>query len=172
MDNSPEPNGSNGHDDTSDPANGGVDGEFDEDEAALRDVQDDEVMETDDRSTEEDIDVMRTFATQTQTIPQDRDEDADLVAIDDDDDDEPLQEVSTDAPPPPVFRPLMFNEENLLEASVKKRMKKSHEAVLEEQPKWSLLAKVLKEIEDTIARVAQSHAGKRISFRPVSDSKD
>ena len=60
---------------------------------------------------------------------------------------------------PPVFRPLSFGLEENLAASVKKRLRKGHEPVLEEQPKWSLLARILKEIEDTIARVTETHVG-------------
>jgi DNA excision repair protein ERCC-4 len=121
---------------------------FDDDEMALRDAED--MQRNNDES-----DVMDTIATQTQTIPQSQrpvEEDAG-----DEDDGDELLEVSDIAPP--VFRPLAFATEDNLEASVKRRLRKNHEVVLEEQPKWALLAKVLKEIEDTIARVTESHAG-------------
>jgi DNA excision repair protein ERCC-4 len=103
---------------------------------------------------------METFATQTQTVPQGIDRETD---VEEDEDEDNLQEVTSEAPPP-VFRPLMFDADEDLTASVKKRMRKGHDSVLEEQPKWSLLAKVLKEIEDTIARVTDTHAG-LFSFR-------
>jgi DNA excision repair protein ERCC-4 len=64
------------------------------------------------------------------------------------------------AAPPPVFRPVNFDLDENLEKSVKSRMKKGHEPVLEELPKWALLAKILKEIEDTMARIQRSHASK------------
>ena len=153
MDNSPEE-----HDsvrDLGDPANGGVDIEgglssYTEDEAALRDIEAHGDMDDDD--------VMETFATQTEVMPaSQRDREADGEQRFDDEDDEQLVDVS-DAPAPPIFRPLMFEEDDFLTRSVEKRLRKGHEAVLEEQPKWSLLAKVLKEIEDTIARVSETHA--------------
>jgi len=125
---------------------------FDEDEMALRDAEDTE------RNNEE-SDVMDAIATQTQTIPQSQ-----RIPDDDDQDEEDgdeLQEVSEVAPP--VFRPLAFAMEDNLEASVRRRLRKDHEVVLEEQPKWALLAKVLKEVEDTIARVTESHAGKSVT---------
>jgi DNA excision repair protein ERCC-4 len=121
---------------------------FDDDEMALRDAED--MQRNNDES-----DVMDTIATQTQTIPQSQ-RPVEEVTGDEDDGDE-LLEVSDIAPP--VFRPLAFATEDNLEASVKRRLRKNHEVVLEEQPKWALLAKVLKEIEDTIARVTESHAG-------------
>jgi DNA excision repair protein ERCC-4 len=121
---------------------------FDEDEMALRDAED--AQRNNDES-----DVMDAIATQTQTIPQSQRPVEDAEQDEEDGDD--LQEVSDTAPP--VFRPLAFAMEDNLEASVKRRLRKNHEVVLEEQPKWALLAKVLKEIEDTIARVTDSHAG-------------
>ena len=169
MDNTPEPERPPVN--TEDPAQGGVDvprNEFEEDEAALADVDDsqqnDSRMRDEDESDENDLNVMETFATQTQTIRQSDDNDA-LNGDEDDDDD--LVAVGEDEEPngqstitaPPVFRPLTFDQDEMLQASVKRRLRKGHEAVLEEQPKWSLLAKVLKEIEDTIARVQESHAG-------------
>lgn len=162
MDNSPEPEhpSENGED----PANGGVDIEddsrqFEDDEEALRDV----TMEGDDRDDE----IMEVFATQTQTVRQEsRDqEDANGDPNSDDEEDE-LRDVA-EAPPPPVFRPMNFDIETYLSTSVNKRIRKGHEAVLEEQPKWGLLAKVLKEVEDTIARVSESHAGKLADPREV-----
>jgi len=120
---------------------------FDDDEMALRDAED--MQRNNDES-----DVMDTIATQTQTIPQSQRPVEEEV---DEEDGDELQEVSETAPP--VFRPLAFAMEDNLEASVKRRLRKDHEVVLEEQPKWALLAKVLKEIEDTIARVTESHAG-------------
>ncbi|WRT65456.1 uncharacterized protein IL334_002399 [Kwoniella shivajii] len=106
-------------------------------------------------------DIMEVFATQTQTVPQSRDEDEDEDMVEvggngDDDSEETLREATGDAPP--VFRPVLVGLEESLSKSVTKRLRKGQEAVLEEQPKWSLLAKVLKEIEDTIARVTESHA--------------
>lgn len=122
--------------------------EFAEDEEAMRDA---EAVET----IAEEEELMEAFATQTQTVtPSQHVEEAE--------EEDDLQEVSaSDAPP--VFRPLTFSMEENLEASVKRRLQKGYEAVLEEQPKWSLLAKVLKEIEDTIARVSETHAGEAIS---------
>ena len=52
-----------------------------------------------------------------------------------------------------------YDQDDVLRRSVAKRLRKGHEPVLEELPKWSLLAKVLKEIEDTMARIKTSHAG-------------
>jgi hypothetical protein len=119
-----------------------------------------------DREEEEDLDVMEAFATQTQVVPQTRPRDTGAQETEGDEDDEEMREVGEDEAvqsaaviPPPVFRPLHFDIEENLTRSVEKRMRKGHEPVLEEQPKWSLLAKVLKEIEDTIARVSESHAG-------------
>lgn len=124
---------------------------FEEDEMALRDAED--IQRNNDES-----DVMDAIATQTQTIPQSQRPAEDAEDEDNGDD---LQEVSEVAPP--VFRPLAFAMEDNLEASVKRRLRKDHEVVLEEQPKWALLAKVLKEVEDTIARVTESHAGESTS---------
>jgi DNA excision repair protein ERCC-4 len=124
--------------------NGGQTSEFADEEAAMRDVEDVD---------EEEQDIMEAFATQTQTVPQSQ-----RVEEEDDEDEDDLQEVTT-ADAPPVFRPLAFSMEENLSTSVKKRLRKGFEAVLEEQPKWGLLGKVLKEIEDTIARVSESHAG-------------
>ncbi|WWC68974.1 uncharacterized protein I206_102910 [Kwoniella pini CBS 10737] len=102
--------------------------------------------------------IMEVFATQTQTVPQpDEEEDEAMVEISENDNgNETLREATGEAPP--VFRPVLVGLEESLTRSVKKRLRKGHEPVLEEQPKWSLLAKVLKEIEDTIARVSESHA--------------
>ena len=177
MDNTPEPERNGRRDGESDPANGGVDrgdGGFEDDEAALRDVEVGQVNEGNGSETREeeeaDLDVMEAFATQTQVMPPDvPDEDEDEPMVEVDPDESPLQTIdggggdgsgSGDVLAPPVFRPTEFSiqEENLAR-SVKKRLRKGHEAVLEEQPKWSLLAKVLKEIEDTIARVSETHAG-------------
>ncbi|KIR71477.1 DNA excision repair protein ERCC-4 [Cryptococcus deuterogattii CA1014] len=106
--------------------------------------------------------IMEIFATQTQTLPQHRrQEDAnnDLEQesmTQDENADETLR--SAEGVLPPVFRPVMLSVRDDLGRSVERRLKKGHEAVLEEQPKWSVLAKVLKEIEDTIATVQVSHA--------------
>ncbi|KAL7419755.1 DNA repair protein RAD16 [Cryptotrichosporon argae] len=97
--------------------------------------------------------VMLEFATQTQTVPQNEDLADDETG---DDVEDTLNEV-TDAPAPPVFKPLTFSLDEDLSKRVQSRVRKGHEPVLEEQPKWSLLARILKEIEDTIARVAESH---------------
>lgn len=129
--------------------------EFEEDEMAMREAE--LVQQTNDES---ENDVMETFATQTQTIPQSQrpaDENV-LEVLDDSDEEDGLQEIPSEMPPP-VFRPLAFGIEDDLEKSVQRRLRKGHEAVLEEQPKWALLAKVLKEVEDTITRVSQSHSG-------------
>lgn len=107
--------------------------------------------------------IMEIFATQTQTLPQHHrpnDADNDLEQgpmAQDENSDETLR--SAEGVPPPVFRPVMLSVKDDLGRSVEKRLKKGYEAVLEEQPKWSVLAKVLKEIEDTIASVQVSHAG-------------
>ena len=166
MDNTPEPESS--HANGAETANGGVyipSNEFEDDEAALQSTENglNGSYTGEDQSDMNDIDVMETFATQTQTIRQpqngsaaDDDDDDDLVAVAEGE--EPLQAASVDVPP--VFRPLDFGETDNLAAIVKKRLRKGHEQVLEEQPKWCLLAKVLKEIEDTIARVTESHAGR------------
>ncbi|AAW45049.2 conserved hypothetical protein [Cryptococcus deneoformans JEC21] len=106
--------------------------------------------------------IMEIFATQTQTLPQHHrpnDADNDLEQgpmAQDENSDETLR--SAEGVPPPVFRPVMLSVKDDLGRSVEKRLKKGYEAVLEEQPKWSVLAKVLKEIEDTIASVQVSHA--------------
>ena len=154
MDNSPEPRES--HEESPDPAHGGVDvdGEttqFQDDEEAMRDIS----MEGNDGN---DDAIMEVYSTQAQVAqpPSPPENDDGLV----DDDEDELQEVDMTAPPPPpVFEPLPFDNNDYLTKSVEKRIRKGHEAVLEEQPKWSLLGKVLKEIEDTIARVSESHAG-------------
>jgi DNA excision repair protein ERCC-4 len=160
MDNSPEPRTS--HEDPADPAGGGVDVDresmqFQDDEEALRDVH----LNEDD---EEDEALMEVLSTQRLVPPSPSDREADGEHMDEDDDE--LKEVDV-AAPPPVFEPLPFDYEDYLTKGVQKRIKKGHEAVLEEQPKWSLLAKVLKEIEDTIARVSESHAGEWMS-RPLA----
>ncbi|KIR25849.1 DNA excision repair protein ERCC-4 [Cryptococcus deuterogattii 99/473] len=106
--------------------------------------------------------IMEIFATQTQTLPQHRrpeDANNDLEQesmTQDENADETLR--SAEGVLPPVFRPVMLSVRDDLGRSVERRLKKGHEAVLEEQPKWSVLAKVLKEIEDTIATVQVSHA--------------
>ncbi|TYJ54668.1 hypothetical protein B9479_004702 [Cryptococcus floricola] len=140
-------------------------GEFEEEEAVMREEErlererreGDSVMRDDDEE-----DIMEVFATQTQVVPQsrsNRDDNGDeeqLNIEDDENADETLR--SAEGPPPPVFRPVMVGVQDDLRASVKKRLRKGHEAVLEEQPKWGVLGKVLKEIEDTIARVSDTHA--------------
>jgi DNA excision repair protein ERCC-4 len=134
--------------------------DFAEDEMALRDAEDEMTLRDaeDVQRNNDESDVMEAIATQTQTVPQtQRDMNDDVGDDNEDEDGDELREVSH--VPPPVFRPLAFNLEGNLEASVKRRLRKNHEIVLEEQPKWALLAKVLKEIEDTIARVTESHAG-------------
>ncbi len=108
-------------------------------------------------SDEDEIALMETFATQTPTVRPDRQNGRISEDMDQDNEEETLREVTTDAPP--IFRPVVFTGGKDLAASVKRRLRKGHEAILEEQPKWSLFAKVLKEIEDTITRVAESHAG-------------
>lgn len=100
--------------------------------------------------------VMDELATQVETIPQNS---AGSAAADDDEDD--LREA--DPSYPPVFRPIVLSVNADLESRVQSRLRKGHEVVLEEQPKWTLLARILKEIEDTIARVADSHAGRLLS---------
>ena len=153
MDNSPEPDVAPTAD--TDPANGGVDidndsRQFEDDEEALREVS---------TGDDDDDEVMHAFATQSQIVrPTQADRATDGEDGSDDNDNDDLREVGA-TPAPPVFEPVRFDMEGYLSAAVKKRMRKGYEAVLEEQPKWSLVAKVLKEIEDTIARVAQSHAG-------------
>ena len=172
MDNTPEPD--RPPENYEDHAEVGVDvprNEYEEDEAALaalaavdQSQQNGSSLPDEDETDENDINVMETFATQTQTIQQsiddpsdgdDEDDDDDLVAVGEDEGS--IEQSSITAPP--VFRPLKFDQDEMLESSVKRRLRKGHEAVLEEQPKWSLLAKVLKEIEDTIVRVQESHAG-------------
>ncbi|WVR04063.1 hypothetical protein IAU60_001062 [Kwoniella sp. DSM 27419] len=135
--------------------------EFAEEEAALQDSRRESAQgasTTDDNEDE----IMEVFATQTQTVPQSEVDDEDDEAMreigdeEHQDGQETLREATGDAPP--VFQPVLVGLEGSLTRSVKKRLRKGHEPVLEEQPKWSLLAKVLKEIEDTIARVSESHA--------------
>jgi DNA excision repair protein ERCC-4 len=124
--------------------------EFGEDEAALRDSG----------QMDEDDDVMEMIATQSQ--PAARKETPTEEPVD-----EEMREImdlqdGTSPPPeavPPVFRPVHFDLAGNLAKSVERRMRKNHEPVLEELPKWSLLAKVLKEIEDTMARIKDTHAG-------------
>ncbi|ORX36395.1 hypothetical protein BD324DRAFT_642553 [Kockovaella imperatae] len=172
MDNTPEPEKDSEGAIGVDAAAGGVDlpDEFADDEAALQAVEagPDPARYQEDQSDLDDVNVMETFATQTQTIrpsgPRngvenmngDEDEDDDDALMPVGDDVEPLQVVPSEAPP--VFRPLAFGLEENLAHSVRKRLRRGHEPILEEQPKWSLLARVLKEIEDTIARVSESHA--------------
>ena len=130
------------------------------------------------REEEEDEDVMEAIATQSAALAQ-----APGAGWDggDDSDDELQQVTGTDgglaehprngngskdgeqvafARPPPVFRAVNFDQDEVLRRSVARRLRKGHEPVLEELPKWSLLAKVLKEIEDTMARIKTTHAGK------------
>lgn len=132
-----------------------VDGaeEYAEDMEAVRDLEDkfNRPIGGTPVSEDDDDEVMFEIASQSDPIPQNsRGEPAA------DDDDEELREAPSDMPP--VFRPVVFTLETDLETRVASRVKKGHEPVLEEQPKWALLARVLKEIEDTIARVADSHA--------------
>lgn len=96
---------------------------------------------------EDDDEVMLEIATQAEAIDQRGDEG----------EEDELHEVETAQPP--VFKPVVFSLGTDLDTRVASRVRKGHEPVLEEQPKWALLARVLKEIEDTIARVADSHAG-------------
>lgn len=137
--------------------------EYEDDESAMRDM---EPLPNDD----DEFDVMDTIATQTQTVPQSQSSRDDVLEEgDDNEEDEGLREVTDEAPP--VFRPLAFGLEDNLETSVQRRIRKGHEVVLEEQPKWALLAKVLKEVEDTITRVSETHAGVSIlSSEPTSSS--
>lgn len=136
--------------------------DFAEDEMALRDAED--IQRDNDESG-----VMDTISTQTQTIPQSQRPVDDDAIVEVDEDGEEMQEISEVAPP--VFRPLAFAVEDNLEASVKRRLRKKHEVVLEEQPKWALLATILKEIEDTIARVTESHAGELLLSRASANAK-
>lgn len=106
---------------------------------------------------EECDEVMEEFATQMETVPPNRLGGSNPNNDDGDGDDDELREVSRDMPP--VFRPPVFSLDTDLGRRVAERVRKGHEPVLEEQPKWNLLARVLKEIEDTIARVSDSHAG-------------
>lgn len=133
--------------------------EFEDDEAALRDSMTG-------GQAEEDDDVMEIIATQSQPAPrgpipnptEDEPMDEEMREIADDDDAPQIQPAA-----PPVFRPVHFDLAGNLERTVQRRLKKNHEPVLEELPKWSLLAKILKEIEDTMARIKTSHAGMSIS---------
>lgn len=147
-------------------ASAAASGVFDEDEAALREA------ESGAAGQEEDNDVMELIATQSQPVrppPTPAQQSEPLREMQDDADDE-LREIGDDeeaeasnAPrtlPPPVFRPVHFDLAEDIEKSVSRRLRKNHEAVLEELPKWGLLAKVLKEIEDTTARIQTSHAGR------------
>ena len=132
--------------------------DFANDMLALRDADAQQHTPVADEDIAVDIDdlaVMETFATQTQMVRQisANGNDAEL----EEEDGETLQEVTVNVPP--VFRPLTFLGGDDLPAIVEKRIKKGHEAILEEQPKWSLLARILKEIEDTTASVVESHAG-------------
>ncbi|KLT38478.1 hypothetical protein CC85DRAFT_281064 [Cutaneotrichosporon oleaginosum] len=127
--------------------------EFEEDMEAVRELEQRRDLPMGGHpTTEEDGDeVMYELATQVETIPQNA---AGRSAADDDEDD--LREADPSCPP--VFRPIVLSVNADLESRVQSRLRKGHEAVLEEQPKWALLARVLKEIEDTIARVSDSHA--------------
>lgn len=132
-----------------------------DDEEALRDLEASGQRETNDEM-EEDEDVMEIVATQSAARPEP------IVVNDEDEEDEEMREIGEDEerqppapiPAPPIFPAVAFDYHVNVSRSVEKRLRKGHEVVLEEQPKWSLLAKVLKEIEDTIARVQDSHAGK------------
>lgn len=132
------------------------------DEEALRDAMLDEHMAMD-GAIVEDEEVMEAFAQGTQLMPStqrampDERNDGDSPDNEGDDNGDELRQVQEDAPP--VFRPLVFQAEPDLSGSVQRRLRKGHEAVLEELPKWGLLARVLKEVEDTIVRVSESHAG-------------
>ncbi|WVF66815.1 hypothetical protein IAT40_001557 [Kwoniella sp. CBS 6097] len=133
--------------------------EFADEQAALQEAEQERETHAI-RPDENEEDIMEVFATQTQTVPQhdDNDDDEEMRELGEGEEnvEETFRAATGDAPP--VFRPVMVGLEESLTRSVKKRLRKGHEPVLEEQPKWSLLAKVLKEIEDTIARVAESHA--------------
>lgn len=157
MDNSPDPDSPTAADET-ETSNGAPEGDrFEDDEEAMRDVQ---------MGDEDDDEIMEVFATQGQVAPTQADRSADgMITFDDGEggeEDEPLMDIGA-APAPPVFEPMQFDMDAYLTKTVERRMKKGHEAVLEEQPKWSLLAKVLKEIEDTIARVSETHAGEPLT---------
>lgn len=127
--------------------------EFDEDMEALRDLEDrrDETIGGQPTLEDDGDAVMEIFATQGEAVPANRNREP---AAEDEDD--VLQEVTV---APPVFRPVTFGSNTDLSSRVSRRIREGHEVVLEEQPKWALLARVLKEIEDTIARVADTHAG-------------
>ena len=168
MDNSPDPDEHHNGLSDDDPAHGGVDsrerGEFEDEEDAMRDVR----MSGNPEDDEADDQIMHSFATQSQLVPPSQ---SDQEAYEDEEDDalvevgegeEPRERNEGSAAPPPVFTPITFDLEAHLAKSVKRRLRKGHEPILEEQPKWSLLAKVLKEIEDTIARVEESHKGEPI----------
>ena len=157
MDNSPDPDSPTAADGT-ETSNGAPESDrFEDDEEAMRDVQ---------MGDEDDGEIMEVFATQGQVAPTQADRSADgMITFDDGEggeEDEPLMDIGA-APAPPVFEPMQFDMDAYLTKTVERRMKKGHEAVLEEQPKWSLLAKVLKEIEDTIARVSETHAGESLT---------
>lgn len=129
--------------------------EFEEDMEAVRELEDrrDNSVGGHPVTAEEGDYIMEEIATQVETVPQN----AGGNAAADDDEDE-LREA--DPHYPPVFRPIMLSVNADLESRVQSRMRKGHEPVLEEQPKWILLARVLKEIEDTIARVSDSHSSR------------
>jgi DNA excision repair protein ERCC-4 len=165
--------------------------QFEDDEAAMRDMDGEAGPSTSTRRNghgpqtarelreeEEDEDVMEAIATQSAALAphadnsrmdldNDGDSDDELTAVDGDDGDQRGSGESGErgepirmARPPPVFGAVNFDQDEVLRRSVAKRLKKGHEPVLEELPKWSLLAKVLKEIEDTMERLKISHAGK------------
>lgn len=169
MDNIPGPDEDADRRDVSISGDEGVDsqeGEYGLEEEAMREQELAERQSLEITGTVPDDDeeeIMEIFATQTQTLRQhhrsdgaDNDLEQGSMAQDENAD-EILR--SAEGVPPPVFRPVMLSVRDDLGRSVEKRLKKGYEAVLEEQPKWSVLAKVLKEIEDTIARVQVSHAG-------------
>lgn len=126
--------------------------EHEEDMEALREIEDRRDLPTGGQPVVDDDgdEIMEIIATQGESVPTNRN---DEPAAEDEDD--VLQEMTS---APPVFRPVVFSADTDLTSRVKTRIRKGHEPVLEEQPKWSLLARVLKEIEDTIARVADTHA--------------
>lgn len=131
--------------------------EFEEDMEAVRELEERRDLPMGGHpTTEEDGDeVMYELATQVETIPQNFAGPGASVA---DDDEDELREADPNYPP--IFRPIVLRVNADLESRVETRLRSGHEAVLEEQPKWTLLARVLKEIEDTIARVSDTHEGR------------
>lgn len=125
--------------------------EFEEEMEAVRELEEARDRPTGGIPETEEDEVMVEVASQMETLTQPR-----QLEIDDNEEDE-LQDVTT-VEAPPVFRPVVFSLDADLSSRVATRVREGHEPVLEEQPKWVLLAKVLKEIEDTIASVSESHA--------------